>query len=1159
MSNIFSRAARFVWRGFTFIPRTVYGGLQDALTPDIDGLSGPEGPGGRVDLNVRKIGVQFGNATQQAVTIYGFKRVSNPDDDDNIHNDLLHCIIVLGEAGRDIGQVYLDGYPVTSDQFKREKGSDRSSAYAQRFPNGMQGYSDPDLIKSGYDPQKHLFTNKCCVYVRLEWSPNQMPQELPITVDWDGWWCWPLSKTDGATLPKDSLDHRNHAVAIANYLHHRRFGLGLNYSRLDIDSFIGARSDCFEQVPKFEGSDEKEPLHLCDVFLDTAQSVGDNLNKLLDGCNGILTETNGIVSLKIPKREAPTFHLSDGSDGQTITLRGYQDPAYTRRREQYTHVEATFIDGKTGKKRQVIYPKTLPVNSDLNPLKLDLHTCSRETEADRQAEHEFKKAQNRLGLSADGLFNGLDVQCGQVVSLTIKAEGFKDKPFRVENRHLQNGLPSWDLLEHQDEYWDWHNKNPPEIPDTIIPDPTNVEPPTDIDAELVADGGIKFTWFSLHQNFEIAIEKDGQKVHAEQVVTRDFILNRSLDVGEYVFKVRAFNRIRWSPFAGYVFTLSLPQPPTIEIVAVTDTAITLRASALGHGFNTRYEWQYRGETGEFEGSIVELNPFTAGALKPETEYFFRSRTVNPVGSSDWSEISVKTAVATGVSHEDFQSVVSDALDRFEAQRITNDDFQQAINRIEHSQEGSLLADLADYAQNVEDEIIYETLSARQDSAEANYARLVYVTAAVDRASVNLTEVMQAALNENAIARTKEIELTVTPISASLVETISRVGKVVTPEGQYSAGLIDRINIEITPTSQRVTDAESLMALAIRPDGSFTSARINEVKQVIVDDEEGAISEHIKSYEVEHAGKKVTLQQVVGASISADGNSFSTQFTVFEDPAQLRNGFGFINRNGVTLFVVSANKFVVFDPVTQAVGDSPFTVQNGITKIKEGRVTGKLRSSPYIAGQHGWSLEPNGNAYFNNAYVRGDVRATSLAANVVTAESIQAGAISADMLDANSITTKHIKAGALTSTMHRTYGRRYLGRFDNHPRLNIELFRSTFDASDFSGEDYIIIHMCRASIDIPKGLLFNGDSRTILGKLYQLDSSGREQLVFTSNSRTVDRNAEIFGVEFASDTGIVKTRARQVTFVYRLTSDLRNAEWKEIYLDRGEIFARGANR
>jgi len=60
------------------------------------------------------------------------------------------------------------------------------------------------------------------------------------------------------------------------------------------------------------------------------------------------------------------------------------------------------------------------------------------------------------------------------------------------------------------------------------------------------------------------------------------------------------------------------------------------------------------------------------------------------------------------------------------------------------------------------------------------------------------------------------------------------------------------------------------------------------------------------------------------------------------------------------------------------------------------------------------IDSNGNAYFENAYVRGDVEATSLSANSVSASSIQSGAVEAGKIAANAITTSSLSSSVITT-------------------------------------------------------------------------------------------------------------------------------------------------
>ena len=73
-----------------------------------------------------------------------FMNTTNPDDDDDVKNDLLHVIIVWCEGGvESIDDILLNDISITDSKFTAKDGG--RWAYAYNFTNGMAGLSSPHL------------------------------------------------------------------------------------------------------------------------------------------------------------------------------------------------------------------------------------------------------------------------------------------------------------------------------------------------------------------------------------------------------------------------------------------------------------------------------------------------------------------------------------------------------------------------------------------------------------------------------------------------------------------------------------------------------------------------------------------------------------------------------------------------------------------------------------------------------------------------------------------------------------------------------------------------------------------------------------------------------------------------------------------------------
>ena len=210
-----------------------------------------------------------------------------------------------------------------------------------------------------------------------------------------------------------------------------------------------------------------------------------------------------------------------------------------------------------------------------------------------------------------------------------------------------------------------------------------------------------------------------------------------------------------------------------------------------------------------------------------------------------------------------------------------------------------------------------------------------------------------------------------------------------------------------------------------------------------------------------------------ATIQGDINDIKAEWgvqIVTGDPGgQVISGISLLNGTDSSTFQVLADNFVVWDPgpgyldangdvldpsdkfmvigysggelgidgvyIKTATIDDASIIDLTAAKITAGELTAGtwIKGGDFFGGQlrlgagsfsrpnedgdaAGYSsvIDSNGNAYFENAYVRGDVRATSLSANSVSASSIQSGAVEAGKIAANAITTSSLSSSVITT-------------------------------------------------------------------------------------------------------------------------------------------------
>lgn len=114
-------------------------------------------------------------------------------------------------------------------------------------------------------------------------------------------------------------------------------------------------------------------------------------------------------------------------------------------------------------------------------------------------------------------------------------------------------------------------------------------------------------------------------------------------------------------------------------------------------------------------------------------------------------------------------------------------------------------------------------------------------------------------------------------------------------------------------------------------GNLTGAFTNKVTEVLTGPD-GAIVNEIANYGVEYGGDTYSIAEGIQVSVNLDGE-YTKQWGVQTQVDELQHGVGFIDDNGTTTFMVSADNFAVFNPV-DGEWEAIFGVTDGKVIIKE---------------------------------------------------------------------------------------------------------------------------------------------------------------------------------------------------------------------------------
>src|SRR5690606_10953247 len=99
----------------------------------------------------------------------------------------------------------------------------------------------------------------------------------------------------------------NPAWVILDFLRSTRYGVGIEDSRIDFDSFRAEAQYCDELVD--DGKGGREPRFRLDYVIDYERSSLDAVEDMLATFRAFLLYSDGKLRLKVEKSEAPVYHF----------------------------------------------------------------------------------------------------------------------------------------------------------------------------------------------------------------------------------------------------------------------------------------------------------------------------------------------------------------------------------------------------------------------------------------------------------------------------------------------------------------------------------------------------------------------------------------------------------------------------------------------------------------------------------------------------------------------------------------------------------------------------------------------------------------------------------------------------------------------------------
>tara|TARA_B110001469_G_C9644117_1_gene324823 strand:- start:1331 stop:4099 length:2769 start_codon:yes stop_codon:yes gene_type:complete len=288
----------------------------------------------------------------------------------------------------------------------------------------------------------------CYIYLRLTSSDDVFGDTLP-TIE---------VEVKGKKLydPRDSSTNysTNPALALRDYLL-AVSGFGAAAAEVD-DSAIGAAATiCAQSVSKADGSSEAR--YQVSGIINTAVTIGSNLDKILQTMDGLLVYAEGEFVLTAGTYVAPALTITEAD------LLDEEAVSNSSRREWSNGAKGTYINAAAGWSEEDYPPYSnathVSTDGEARNISLTLPLTTSPAAAQRLAKIAVNHSRRSRGFSLLCNVSVFDALTGDVVLLTLDRLGYTAKTFRVQSLRLEPvGLAigvRLELLEFLSDHYDW--------------------------------------------------------------------------------------------------------------------------------------------------------------------------------------------------------------------------------------------------------------------------------------------------------------------------------------------------------------------------------------------------------------------------------------------------------------------------------------------------------------------------------------------------------------------------------------------------------------------------------------------------------------------------------------------------------------------------------
>ena len=279
-------------------------------------------------------------------------------------------------------------------------------------------------------------------------------------------------------------------LQLLDYLRNDRFGMGIPDSYFDSNfaDWQTAKAVCDTQVTPFTGASQ---IRLMDsnTVVDTSVKAIDNVRNFVRGSRSYLNFAGGIYNILVETTGSASITLTEDNIIGGISVQS------KNKNSRYNRVIVNFINPEKNYQSDTAqFPPVDEIGLDsadqhetmktedgglLLEGRFDFSMLTSPFQAQEMAEIILRRSRSSLDISLKADGTALDLLIGDIVNVTHATPGFSAKPFRVQGMTINaDHSVSLQCSEHQDSFYTFGTQVAlPEIPDTNLPNPFNVQAP----------------------------------------------------------------------------------------------------------------------------------------------------------------------------------------------------------------------------------------------------------------------------------------------------------------------------------------------------------------------------------------------------------------------------------------------------------------------------------------------------------------------------------------------------------------------------------------------------------------------------------------------------------------------------------------------------------